>query len=317
MLALHQVRKRFDLHAGFFAATGRHVYAVNGVSFEVRPGETYGLVGESGCGKTTTARMIVRLYDPDGGTIRYTGADGRVLDAGAARGAELRQLRSRIRYVFQDPARSLNPRLTVLQALTAGWRWSPQWPGLRRAREQAAALLVEVGLRPADLDRRPAEFSGGQRQRIAIARALVTRPELLICDEVVSALDVSVQGQILNLLASLKREHGLSMLFIAHDLNVVSWICDRVGVMYRGLLVEEAASRDLARSPRHAYTAALYGAVPLLDGARGSPGQRGRPGAPDPTAPPLAPEELAGEEGQPRPGLREVAPGHWVSRFFT
>ncbi len=318
MLRLRNVHKRFDLEAGFFARAGRYVYAVNGVSLEVRPAETYGLVGESGCGKTTTARMIVRLCDADAGAITYADGQGREHDARAARGAALRLLRSRIRYVFQDPARSLNPRMNVAELLTAGYRYSPLWPGRREARQRAAAILAEVGLRPTDLDRRPADFSGGQRQRIAIARALITRPELLICDEVVSALDVSIQGQILNLLIGLKQEHRLSMLFIAHDLNVVSYICDRVGVMYRGLLVEEAPARDLAASAAHPYTRHLYNSIPRLDGRTVRPRGATRFGElPNPTVPPLAPPEAAEAATEARPGLCEVASDHWVSRFFA
>jgi ABC-type oligopeptide transport system ATPase subunit len=268
MLELRDVHKRYDLQAGFFAPVGRYVYAVNGISLTVGENEVYGLVGESGCGKTTTARLIVRMHDPDSGVIRFTDRDGRVFDIPELAKNELKVLRQRVKYIFQDPAKSLNPRMNVEQILLTGYRYSPLWPGKQQAREEAKRILDDVGLKPADLDRRPADFSGGQRQRIAIARALMAKPRLLICDEVVSALDVSIQGQILNLLLRLKEEYKLSMLFIAHDLAVVSYISDRIGVMYRGLLMEEAASRELVAERRHPYTRHLYAAIPQLDPSR-------------------------------------------------
>ena len=268
MLELRSVHKRYDLQAGFFAPVGRYVYAVNGVSLTVGENEVYGLVGESGCGKTTTARLIVRMHDPDTGIIRFTDRDGRVFDIPELSKNELKVLRQRVKYIFQDPAKSLNPRMNVEQILLTGYRYSPLWPGKQQAREEAKRILDDVGLKPADLDRRPADFSGGQRQRIAIARALMAKPQLLVCDEVVSALDVSIQGQILNLLLRLKEEYKLSMLFIAHDLAVVSYISDRIGVMYRGLLMEEAPSRELVAERRHPYTRHLYAAIPQLDPSR-------------------------------------------------
>ncbi|MDR1908779.1 MAG: ABC transporter ATP-binding protein [Spirochaetaceae bacterium] len=267
LITVENLKKRFNLEAGFFAAAGRYVYAVNGVSFSIAEHETYGLVGESGCGKTTTARMLVRFYESDAGSIRYR--DG--IDAAKLRGAALKRYRERVKYVFQDPARSLDPRMSVYEVLTSGYRWSSSWPGHSTARREAAAILEETGLSGEDLERRPAEFSGGQRQRISIARGLLMKPELLICDEVVSALDVSIQGQILNLLLDIKERRGLSFLFIAHDLKAASWFCDRIGVMYRGELVEEAAAEDLYLKARHPYTKLLFravsgGAAPVPEG---------------------------------------------------
>jgi oligopeptide/dipeptide ABC transporter ATP-binding protein len=257
LITVENLRKRFNLEAGFFARFGRFVYAVNGVSFSIGENETYGLVGESGCGKTTTARLLVRMYKNDGGSIMYRDD----VDVAKLRGGELKKYREKVKYIFQDPARSLNPRMTVYEVLTSGYRWSSSWPGHGEARKEAAAILEETGLSSADLERRPAEFSGGQRQRISIARGLLMKPELLVCDEVVSALDVSIQGQILNLLLDLKSRRDLSFLFIAHDLKAASWFCDRIGVMYRGELLEEAPADNLYRSARHPYTKLLFQAV--------------------------------------------------------
>jgi oligopeptide/dipeptide ABC transporter ATP-binding protein len=257
ILEVRNLRKRFNLEAGFFARFGRFVYAVNDVSFSIGENATYGLVGESGCGKTTTARMLVRMYEPDSGAILFREKE----DVLAYGSRSLKAYREKVKYVFQDPARSLNPRMSVFDVLTSGYRYSPLWPGRKAARQEAGAILEETGLSFADLDRRPAEFSGGQRQRISIARGLIMGPDLLICDEVVSALDVSIQGQILNLLQDIRERRKLSFLFIAHDLKVAGYFCDRIGVMYRGELMEEADARDLYRQALHPYTKLLYSSV--------------------------------------------------------
>ncbi|MDR2102300.1 MAG: ABC transporter ATP-binding protein, partial [Treponema sp.] len=275
VIRVENLRKRFNLEAGFFARFGRFVYAVNGVSFFIEKNETYGLVGESGCGKTTTARLLVRMYECDGGDITFQdGVDVRRLKKG-----DLKGYREKVKYVFQDPARSLNPRMSVYDVLVSGYRWASsgerRWPGNRRARDEAAAALEEVGLGAADLERRPAEFSGGQRQRISIARGLLMKPDLLICDEVVSALDVSIQGQILNLLLDIRSRRGLSFLFIAHDLKTACYFCDRIGVMYRGELMEEAPAAELYKTALHPYTKLLFSS------AVGSPRQ-GPPGGDTP-----------------------------------
>jgi oligopeptide/dipeptide ABC transporter ATP-binding protein len=280
LIAVNGLSKRFNLEAGFFAPLGRYVHAVNGVSFGIGENESYGLVGESGCGKTTTARLLVRMYERSGGEIRYRGRDIAALGR-----RELGDYREKVRYVFQDPARSLNPRMSVYEVLTNGLRWSSRWKGRADARRRAGAILEETGLSASDLDRRPAEFSGGQRQRISIARSLLMEPELLICDEVVSALDVSVQGQILNLLLDIRVRRGVSFLFIAHDLRVASWFCDRIGVMYRGELMEEAPAADLYKTARHPYTKLLFSAV---EGSPESAGERGR----FPTAPGAQTQEM-------------------------
>ena len=267
ILEVRNLRKRFNLEAGFFARFGRFVHAVNDVSFSIGENTTYGLVGESGCGKTTTARMLVRMYEPDSGAISFREKE----DVLAYGSRSLKAYREKVKYVFQDPARSLNPRMSVFDVLTSGYRNSSLWPGRKAAREEAGAILEETGLSFADLDRRPTEFSGGQRQRISIARGLIMGPDLLICDEVVSALDVSIQGQILNLLQDIRERRRLSFLFIAHDLKVAGYFCDRIGVMYRGEMMEEADARDLYRQALHPYTKLLYSSVarigPNADGA--------------------------------------------------
>lgn len=247
-----------DLKVHFPSGRAR-VQAVDGVSFEIGAGETLGLVGESGCGKTTTGRAVLRLIEPTGGKVIFDGTD-----LGSLGSEHLRRFRRRMQIVFQDPFASLNPRMKIGAALIEAMEiHNIGRPRERRARAQE--LLVKVGLNSDYIDRYPHEFSGGQRQRIGIARALAVQPQLIVCDEPVSALDVSVQAQVVNLLQDLQQELGLSYLFIAHDLSVVKHISHRVAVMYLGQIVELASVEDLFSNPQHPYTQALLAAIPVPD----------------------------------------------------
>ncbi|EID85226.1 oligopeptide/dipeptide ABC transporter, ATP-binding protein [Treponema sp. JC4] len=258
IIEVKNLYKQFNLEAGFFAKNKQNVYAVNDLSFDVERGTTYGIVGESGCGKTTTAKMLIQLYRQTGGEIFYYPESGEKLSLAALNKKELSRYREEVKYIFQDPARSLNPRMSVFDVITAGLRYSSLWQGKKEALERAETIIKEVGLKGEDLFRRPAEFSGGQRQRISIARGLIMNPRLILCDEVVSALDVSIQGQIINLLSDLKAARNLTYVFITHDLKVACYFCDKIGVMYRGVLVEEAPAADLYKNAAHPYTKLLF-----------------------------------------------------------
>jgi oligopeptide/dipeptide ABC transporter ATP-binding protein len=315
LLSVRDLIKHFPIRSGLLQRVTGAVKAVDGVSFDVARGETLALVGESGCGKTTTGRALLRLVEPTSGQVHVNG-----VDLLALRGEALRRMRRHLQIVFQDPYGSLNPRLTVGAAIREGLLVHQLAEGAE-ADIRVARLLEEVGLRPEYAARYPHEFSGGQRQRIGIARALAVEPAFIVCDEPVSALDVSVQAQVVNLLQDLQRDRGLSYLFIAHDLAVVSHMADRVAVMYLGRIVELAPRRELFASPRMPYTQALLSAVPVpVPGA-----QRQRillPG--DPPSPANPPPGCVFHPRCPHPRkdaactrvvppLEEKAPGHFVA----
>jgi len=257
LIEVENLTKYFPVRGGVLQRTIAQVKAVEGVGFTVRRGETLGLVGESGCGKTTIGRMLVRLIDPTGGSIKFDGRD--ILQA---KGSDLKNLRREMQIIFQDPFSSLDPRTPVGDSIGEGLLVH----GVRNARErhkQVLEIMHKVGLEDYHAKRYPHEFSGGQRQRIGIARALVLQPKFLVCDEPVSALDVSIQSQVLNLLKQLQREFGLTYIFIAHNMSVVEHISDRVAVMYLGKMVELADRVELYRNPEHPYTQALLSAIPV------------------------------------------------------
>ena len=313
LLTVQNLKLHYPVKGGVLYRTQAVCKAVDGVSFALNPGETLGLVGESGCGKSTVAKSVVRLLKPTAGTVEFEGHD-----ITQSRPGELRTLRREMQMVFQDPAESLNPRHTVGQILEEPF--IIQKLGTRAERgEWAAELLQRVGLPTDALNRYSFEFSGGQRQRIGIARALALKPKLIVCDEPVSALDVSVQAQVLNLLLELQRDFGLAYLFIAHDLSVVQHMSDRVAVMYLGKIVELAPATELYHQPRHAYTKALLDAIPVPDPAKRRVRKLLQGDVPSPINPPAGcafGHRMSHPRWQDSVGmdlaLKEVSPGHWV-----
>jgi peptide/nickel transport system ATP-binding protein len=322
LLQVRNLQKFFPITAGVFRATVGHVRAVDDVSFDVFEGETLGLVGESGCGKTTTSRCVLRAVAPTAGEILFRRKTNEVVDLAKLTRAELQPLRAEIQMIFQDPFGSLNPRMTLFDNVGEPLLVNHMTNRNERM-DRVAELLKLVGLRPEFMHRFPHAFSGGQRQRIGIARALSTNPRLVVADEPVSALDVSVQAQVLNLLLELRRRLGLTFLFVAHDLSVVRHISDRVAVMYVGQLVELAPTKSLFRRPLHPYSAALMRAVPVPD-PRIPVGEVTLKGeVPSPAKPPsgcyfhprcrFATDRCKSEA----PALREPTPGHFVRCHYA
>ncbi len=316
LLEVTNLKKYFPIKGGVFSKTIGYVYAVDGVSFTVDKGETLGLVGESGCGKSTTGRSILRLIEPTDGKIHFEGQDVTALDKNA-----MRSLRREMQIIFQDPYASLNPRMTVGSIIGEPLEIHKIARGSEKT-ERVASLLQKVGLRAEDMRKYPHEFSGGQRQRIGIARAIALNPKLIVCDEPVSALDVSIQAQVINLLEDLQEEFGLSYLFIAHNLNVVEHISDRVAVMYLGQIVELASDADLYNDPQHPYTEALLSAVPIPDPTVTKKRIILEGDVPSPIDPPsgchfhtrcMYKEKICEEEA---PEFKHIGGGHWVACHF-
>jgi len=316
LLEVKHLKKHFPIKGGVFSKTIGYVYAVDDINFTLEKGETLGLVGESGCGKSTTGRTILRLIEPTDGAINFEGQDITNLDKSA-----MRALRREMQIIFQDPYASLNPRMTVGSIIGEPLEIHKIAKGSEKE-ERVASLLQKVGLRAEDMRKYPHEFSGGQRQRIGIARALALNPKLIVCDEPVSALDVSIQAQVINLLEDLQAEFGLSYLFIAHNLNVVEHISNRVAVMYLGQIVELASDEELYKNPQHPYTEALLSAVPIPDPTIKKKRIILEGDVPSPINPPkgchfhtrcMYKEKIC-EEVEPE--FKDIGGGHWVACHF-
>ncbi|MGF9695157.1 oligopeptide/dipeptide ABC transporter ATP-binding protein [Rhizobium sp. 0TCS1.26] len=316
LVRVKDLKMHFPIRAGFLGRTIGAVKAVDGVSFDIMKGETLGLVGESGCGKTTTGRTILRLYEPTSGEVTFRGIDL------ASRGAdEVRRTRRHMQMIFQDPYASLNPQMRVGEIIARPLRVHRLVKTAKEEKELVAEIMQKVGLNVNLRDRFPHEFSGGQRQRIGIARALATSPDFIVCDEPISALDVSIQAQIINLLEQLREDLGLTYLFIAHDLSMVRYLSTRVGVMYLGKMMELTSSKDLYDDPLHPYTRALLSAIPIPD----PPLERRRQRtilAGDPPSPANPPKGCRFSTRCPmavdqcrmvEPEFREAKTGHWVA----
>lgn len=319
LLQVEDLKMHFPIYRGVFQRQVGAVRAVDGVSFDVYRGETLGLVGESGCGKSTTGRAILQLYEPTAGNVHFDGKDLVKL-----KGEEMRQMRRKMQMIFQDPYASLNPRMTVGQLVGEPLQVHNVATGTEM-KDRVAHLLELVNLNPSFATRYPHEFSGGQRQRIGVARALALQPSFIICDEPISALDVSIQAQVVNLLEELQEQFNLTYLFIAHDLSMVRHISKRVAVMYLGIIVELAEQEELYQKPLHPYTQALLSAVPIPDPVADAKRKRMilEGDVPSPANPPSGcrfrtrcpiAEAVCAES---RPEFREIKPGHFVACFFA
>jgi peptide/nickel transport system ATP-binding protein len=323
LLEVSGLKKYFAIRKGFLRKVTGHVKAVDGVTFTIKQGEVLGLVGESGCGKTTTSRVIMRAYEPTAGRILFRDKEKGLVDLATLSQAEMKSAWRNIQMIFQDPYSSLNPRMTLLEIVGEPLQNYGVAQG-NALKERVAELLQVVGLRPEYINRYPHAFSGGQRQRIGIARALALNPQLVVCDEPVSALDVSIQAQTLNLLKQLQHEFQLTYLFVAHDLSVVRHVCNRVAVMYVGKLVEVAETDELFSKPRHPYTEALLSAVPKPDPRVRRKRILLEGDVADPANPPSGcyfHPRCAYSDGTrcvaEEPPLREVTPEHFVSCHYA